>query len=89
VPPHLLARHRYPQGPRRGAPPSRSATEGQRRESGPGYARTNTRTRDRAPPAVAGPTNSRGRQRGRVLILAAGVHPDHDDRRIQGFMPER
>jgi hypothetical protein len=37
----------------------------------------------------ARPTDSRGRQSGRVLILAAGIRPDHDDRRTSGFTPER
>jgi hypothetical protein len=36
-----------------------------------------------------GPTDSRGRQHGRVLILAAGIHPAHDDRKTSGFTPER
>jgi hypothetical protein len=34
-------------------------------------------------------TGLRGRERGRVLILAIGIHPAHDDRRTSGFTPER
>jgi hypothetical protein len=34
------------------------------------------------------PNGSRVRERGRVLILALGIHPAHDDRRTSGSTPE-